>query len=242
MPRANRVFVPGLVWHLTHRCHKQEFLLKFQRDRLRWRFWLYQATRRYGLKVLNYVATSNHVHLLVMDDGQGSIARSMQLVAGRTAQEYNRRKNRRGAFWEDRYHATAVEASDHLVRCLVYIDLNTVRAGVVQHPQVWRVGGYREIRNPPARSGIVDRALLAALTGVKSVDHLAHQYEEWVLEALTQTVQTRESQWTDSIAAGGPQYVAAVQAQLGIRARYRTIEPGHMRCLLKDSKPTYEVF
>jgi putative transposase len=30
----------------------------------------------------------------------------MQLIAGRTAQEYNRRKNRQGAFWEDRYHAT----------------------------------------------------------------------------------------------------------------------------------------
>lgn len=33
----------------------------------------------------------------------------MQLIAGRTAQEYNQRKNRQGAFWEERYHATAIE-------------------------------------------------------------------------------------------------------------------------------------
>jgi len=38
----------------------------------------------------------------------------MQLIAGWTAQEYNRRKNRHGAFWEDRCHATAIQADDHL--------------------------------------------------------------------------------------------------------------------------------
>ncbi len=34
MPRANRHYIPGYIWHLTHRCHKKEFLLKFARDRL----------------------------------------------------------------------------------------------------------------------------------------------------------------------------------------------------------------
>jgi hypothetical protein len=62
----------------------------------------------------------------------------MQLIAGRTAQEYNQRKNRQGAFREDRYHATAIEADEHLHRCLVYIDLNRVRAGAVNHPEKWK--------------------------------------------------------------------------------------------------------
>ncbi len=60
MARANRHYIPGYVWHITHRCHKKEFLLKFVRDRRRWL-------------------------------------------------EYNIRKQRKGAFWEDRYHATAIE-------------------------------------------------------------------------------------------------------------------------------------
>ncbi len=95
--------------------------------------WLYQARKRYGLAILNYMVTSNH--LLVADTGKRDIIpKSMQLVAGRTAQEYNQRKNRSGAYWEDRYHATAVESGDHLARCLVYIDTNMVRADVVSHP------------------------------------------------------------------------------------------------------------
>jgi len=100
--------------------------------------WLFEAKKRYGLIVLNYMITSNHIHLLVADDdSKGVISRSMQLIAGRTAQEYNWRKNRKGAYWEDRYHATAVERDDHLFRCMAYLDLNMVRAGVVSHPSDW---------------------------------------------------------------------------------------------------------
>ncbi len=129
MPRANRHFLPGHVWHITHRCHQQEFLLKFACDRRRYLHWVFEAKKRFGLSVLNYTVTSNHIHLLIKDTGPEVIAQSMQLIAGRTAQEYNQRKARGGAFWEDRYHATAIEADEHLHRCLVYIDLNMVRAG-----------------------------------------------------------------------------------------------------------------
>ena len=88
------------------------------------------------------MVTSNHIHLLIADDGgRDAIPNSMQLV-GRTGQEYNQRKNRKGAYWEDRYHATAVESGDHLTRRMVYIDTNMVRAGVVSHPSQWETGPW----------------------------------------------------------------------------------------------------
>ena len=160
MPRAYRFYTPGEVWHITHRCHKQEFLLKFERDRLRWRYWLFQARKRYGLSVLNYICTSNHIHLLVRDTGNNTIAKSMQLIAGQVGREYNQRKSRKGAFWEDRYHATAVATDHHLAQCLVYIDLNMLRAGAVAHPSHWQVSGYHEIQHPPSRYRIIDHQAL----------------------------------------------------------------------------------
>ena len=87
MPRANRYFLPGHVWHITHRCHKKEFLLKFSKDRKRWRYWLFEAKKRYGLSVLNYIVTSNHIHLLVQDCGRGEIAKSMQLIVACSRQQ-----------------------------------------------------------------------------------------------------------------------------------------------------------
>ena len=146
MARAKRHYIPGQVWCLTHRCHKREFLFKLVRDRRRWIQWLFEARKRYGLVILNYTVTANHIHLLVADDeDRDVIPNSIKLVAGRTVQEFNIRKKRKGAFWEDRYHATAIENGEHLLRHLVYIDLNMVRAGVVKHPSEWPFGGYNEI-------------------------------------------------------------------------------------------------
>ena len=156
MTRANRHYTAGNIWHIVHRCHKKEFLLKFKRDRNRLKHWLFEAKKRFGLSVLNYTITSNHIHLLVEGNSQQSIASSMQLVAGRTAQEFNRCKNRKGAFWEDRYHATAVGTDQNLMQCLVYIDLNMVRAGVVEHPKDWVHGGYFEVQDSPKRYRLIN--------------------------------------------------------------------------------------
>ena len=151
--------------------------------------WLFQARKRNGL---NYIATSNHIHLLVHDIGDGAIARSMQLAAGRVAQEYNRRKSRKGAFWEDRYFATAVVTDRHLIQCLVYIDLNMVRAGVVDHPSQWAVSGYNDIQSPPQRYRIIDYPALCQLTDLPGLSVLALRHHEWIEDALSKGQLKRE--------------------------------------------------
>ena len=72
MARAKRHYVPGYIWHITHRCHKREFLLKFSKDGHRYLQWLYQDRKLYGLCILDYMVTSNHIHLLVADMGANS--------------------------------------------------------------------------------------------------------------------------------------------------------------------------
>ncbi|MGB9763983.1 MAG: transposase [Candidatus Saccharicenans sp.] len=66
MPRANRHYIPGCIWHITQRCHKREFLLKFHYCRQRWLFWMYEAKKRFDISILDYIVTSNHIHLLAM--------------------------------------------------------------------------------------------------------------------------------------------------------------------------------
>ena len=223
MPRANRYFLPGHVWHITHRCHKKEFLLKFSKDRKRWRYWLFEAKKRYGLSVLNFIVTSNHIHLLVVDCGRGEIAKSMQLIAGRTAQEYNLRKKRHGAFWEDRYHATAVDAEQYLARCMVYIDLNMVRAGAVSHPDDWCWSGYCEIQRPPQRYSVIDAKALLTLFGVNHFEQFQQIHKGWIEDALKSEEGTRKPAWTQSIAVGSQDYLSRVKTALGVAGRYKAV-------------------
>ena len=223
MPRANRFHVPNVVWHITQRCHDRKYLLRFERDRARWRYWLFQARRRYGLRVFNYIVTSNHIHLLLQGTSDRRIANSMQLIAGRTAQEFNHRKRRRGAFWEDRYFATAVSTDEHLVRCLVYIDLNMVRAGVVNHPGKWKVCGFNEIQNPRLRYRILDLDYLCRITGFKEIKNLQTAHFQWVTSALNSNQTKREPQWTEPIAVGSNKFIRQIKDRLGPKAYYRKI-------------------
>ena len=225
MARAKRHYIPGHVWHIPQRCHKREFLLKFPRDRRRWIEWLYQAKKRYsGLSVLNYMVTSNHVHLLAFDNGgRNVIPDSIKLVAGRTGQEYNVRKNRKGAFWEDRYHATAVEKNRYLRQCITYIDMNMVRAGVVEHPTQWEFCGYNEIQGPRKRKGIIDFDRLMELLGFKNHDELKDAHCKWVDSAQKIGKGFKENKWTQRIAVGSKTFIEKMKESLGIRARGRKI-------------------
>ena len=239
MPRVNRHFLPGHLWHITHRCHEKSFLLKFARDRRCYLRWVFEAKKRFGLSVLDYMVTSNHVHLLVQDTGPNVIAQSIQLIAGRTAQEYNQRKGRQGAFWEDRYHATAIEVDEHLHRCLVYIDLNMVRAGVVDHPAEWEHSGYREIREPPERYAVIDLSTLSELCGFEQTADFQRAHRDWVEEALSGTIAVKDNRWSQAIAVGSLAFVDKVKSELGFKAQHREVEQVDGTYILREQSEAY---
>lgn len=264
-PRANRNLVPGHIWHITHRCHKKEFLLKFHRDKLLWMCWLREAKRRFGLVILNFMITSNHVHLMGMgrdlsrdmrrdmrdtrdtllgQPGASSppssasssasysatttaavdaapsphaVSQAIQLAHARVAQEYNQRKDRHGAFWEDRFHATAIECGAQLARCLTYVDMNMVRAAVVRHPRDWRFCGYDELLRPDVRPRLklVDTGALTDLVGARDVESLKRMRAEWIDQAIRKGQVGREAFWTESVAVGSADFLARFRGELG---------------------------
>ena len=198
---------------------------------------MFEACRRYGLCVLNYIGTSNHIHLLVLDKGNDEIPKSMQLIAGRTAQEFNRRRSRRGAFWEDRYHATAVETDAHFLRCLTYIDLNMVRAGAVSHPAEWDVSGYSEIQNPWKRKGVIDYVVLRRLLNSASCEELAETLKSAAEEQLSTSV--RDGAWTKAAGVGGKDFLEHLKSSIGAAARHRRVKETRDSCVLRESRCDY---
>ena len=103
------------------------------------------------------MVTSNHIHLMVKDTGEHIISQSMQLIAGHTAQDYNQRKERKGAFWEDRYLGyRGPSRRTSTARCLVYIDLDMEYVDKVKaelgnkalHRQVAELDGTYALQEP----------------------------------------------------------------------------------------------
>lgn len=133
--------------------------------------------------------------------------------------EYNARKGRKGAFWEDRYAATLVESGEHLLNCLAYVDLNMVRAGVVEHPSDWEWCGWREVTGLRTRYRVLDLDGLSESLRRRSRRELAETYERVIDQKLAAERLEREARWTESLAVGSEDYVREVAGKIGRRRR-----------------------
>lgn len=85
---------------------------------------------------------TNHVHLLVTPGQPDSIPRLMQSVGRRYVQYINYIYKRSGTLWEGRYKASLVQSEAYLLTCMRYIELNPVRADMVQQPQDYKWSSY----------------------------------------------------------------------------------------------------
>ena len=123
----------------------------------------------------------------------------MKLIAGNVAEEYNQRKNRINAFWEDIYHSTETESDSYLVQYLSYVELNMLRAGVVEHLKEWISSGYNEIQNPKQRYNLIDLRRLPILFGYDSLKEFQKHHKIWIDEALKNDRLERHSKLSKSI-------------------------------------------
>jgi len=221
VPRANRYILPGHIYHVTHRCHDRQFLLKFARDRDAYRRRLLDGVRKYRVKLLNYAITSNHVHLVLWAESAEQVAGFIHDVAGEFAREFNRRKRRSGGFWEGRYQVTMVEGGVYLERCLVYVDLNMVRCGMVSHPQEWAWTGYLELMGRKKRNRLLDMAKLLELLGGVSLLEFREHHEKLLEERMAKDQMKREPEWTEAIAVGDEQFIERIEPLIRNRREIR---------------------
>jgi putative transposase len=202
--------------------------------------WLYEARKKHGLIILDYMVTSNHIHLLVYDHGeQDVIPKSIQLLAGRVGQEYNVRKKRNGAFWQDRYHATAIETGEHLLRCIVYIDLNMVRTGVINHPSQWYWCGYNEIQNPRQKNILIDYEKLRELAGYDSFEIFQSAHRKWIDSSLATLENKHESHWTESVATGSDKFIKEILSELRSMVRGRKVVEAGQAFQIREEMKSY---
>jgi putative transposase len=86
---------------------------------------------------------SNHVHLLVTPMVPDAIGKMIQSIGRRYVYHFNRAYGRTGTLWEGRYKATLVQDDVYALACYRYIELNPLRAGLVEHPAQYPHSSYR---------------------------------------------------------------------------------------------------
>ena len=144
MPRPPRLDVPGLPQHLVARGHDRKECFRREFDRAVYLRYLREALDKSECEVHAYVLMTNHVHLLATGRKPRSISRLMQFVGRRYCRYVNRVYGRTGALFEGRFKSSLVDSEAYLLACMRYIELNPVRAGMVDHPAGYSWSSFRE--------------------------------------------------------------------------------------------------
>jgi putative transposase len=142
MSRQPRFILPGQPQHVIQRGNNRDVIFVSDDD---YRFYLEKlaaACERFGCDLHAYVLMTNHVHLLMTPQTEDGISKVMQSVSRYYVQYFNHQYKRTGTLWEGRYKATLIDSEAYLLLCSRYIELNPVRADMVDAPENYPWSSY----------------------------------------------------------------------------------------------------
>lgn len=154
MARLPRLAIADVPHHVIQRGNNRQLIFQDAADHERMLALLAEHAAREHVSIHAYVLMGNHFHLLATPKTAEGLPRLMQAVGRRYVQAFNARYRRTGTLWEGRYRATAVQTERYFMACMVYIDLNPVRAGLAARPEDYPWSSY-----PHYRGMRVDRLL-----------------------------------------------------------------------------------
>ena len=143
MPRRQRVHLAHMPLHIVQRGHNRDACFFGEDDYSAYRHWLAEALTETGCVLHAYVLMTNHVHLLLTPPSAAAVSRCIMALGRRYVQYVNKTYRRTGTLWDSRYKSSLVQADAYLLTCQRYIELNPVRAGMVDEPAHYRWSSYR---------------------------------------------------------------------------------------------------
>ena len=139
-PRFNLVGVPQ---HVIQRGNNREPCFFAEADYRLYLDSMQESAAKFGCLIHAYVLMTNHVHLLVTPQVEHGISQMMQSLDRRYVRYINGAYRRTGTLWEGRYKASLIESSQYLLTCMRYIEMNPVRAGMVEVPGEYNWSSYQ---------------------------------------------------------------------------------------------------
>ena len=216
MPRKPRASAAGVPEHIIQRGNNRQVIFACEDDMKCYVTWLMQYAKKYDVQVHAWVLMTNHVHLLCTPSSATGISQMMQSLGRMYVMYFNKAYARSGTLWEGRYRSCLVQEEDYLMQLYKYIELNPVRAGMVEDPADYSWSSY-QCNGLGKKSELVTPHSLYLGLGNNEADRLSsylglfkHHVEGKLLEDIRKAT-------NKGLALGNERFIADVEAVTGKR-------------------------
>jgi putative transposase len=143
MPRTARIAPDEHVYHILTRGNNRQNVFKDEEDWRKYLEILQRYKEKYRFRLYHYALMRNHIHLVLeTTDKGGRLSEIMKGINLSYAQYFKSKYRHIGHFWQDRYKSIIISKDDYLLACGSYVELNPVRAWVVEDPKDYRWSSY----------------------------------------------------------------------------------------------------
>lgn len=210
MARLPRLTLPGYAHHIIQRGNNRQPIFTSSADYQTLLDLLDENAKKFKVALHAYVLMSNHFHLLATPQTDDGLPKMMQAVGRRYVRYFNDSQKRSGTLWEGRYKSTLIQSERYLLACMVYIDLNPVRAGLVAQARDYPWSSHGHYTGQRIDKRITPHALVWELGNTPFAREAAYaQLVQSGISAVQQAALTDStlSGW----ALGTPDFVADLQ-------------------------------
>jgi putative transposase len=218
MPRALRIFLPGIPFHVTHRGNQRREVFRSDDDYRAYLQLIQKYSRQFDMRVWAYCLMPNHVHLLAL----GMRRDSLSAAVGNAQRVYSRRRHMdaelTGHLWGTRYFASPLDEA-HTWAAVRYIERNPVKAGLVSRAVDYPWSSAR------AHAGLAEDELLDP---DRPFPGLIGDWQAWLAIAVEEPVaQALRRNTASGRPTGSEEFVRTLEKEAG--RRLRRLPPGPQR-------------
>lgn len=143
MPRKSRVCPIGFPQHVIQRGNNHQACFTSKQDFIAYSGWLKDYSQKFKVEIHAWVFMTNHVHLLCTPQETNAISQMMQSLGRQYVRYFNFTNKRSGTLWEGRFKSCLVQTEEYLINLYRYIELNPVRANMVNDPAEYEWSSYQ---------------------------------------------------------------------------------------------------
>lgn len=157
MPRISRNLLGNILCHHMVQGINKENIFQTKEDKTKYLKLLEKYYLKYKVNIIAYCIMDNHSHFLMHTEETQNISNFMKQVNSIYAMDYNRRKNRVGYVYRNRFKSVPIMTREQMYKCIKYIHMNPVKAGIVNDEAKYEYSSYNDYLN---QTGFINEKIL----------------------------------------------------------------------------------
>lgn len=142
MPRMRRFLLSQSYYHIMTRGNNKNVVFKSGDDFEYYLKLILRYKLQHPFNLFHYCLMPNHTHFLIQTKKALDFSIFMKKLNLAYYHHFNREYGWAGHFWQDRYKSQAIGKDDYFIQCGKYIELNPLRAGIVDQPNDYQYSSY----------------------------------------------------------------------------------------------------